>query len=559
MDRRAFLSLTRKTDVPELHLAEGVRGILSGLTPYSGPWTNAEVAHLLKRTMFGAAKADIDYFRSMSTSQAVDALLNISAAAQPLPLKDYDNDDIPADDGDFPVPMWSTWINTVSKDGNANAKRMQSLKSWWIGQMVNQDRTITEKLILFWHNHFATESNEYNRGRFGYTHYLLLRQFALGNFKQFTRAITLDKAMLRYLNGYLNSAGAPDENYARELQELFTLGKENNPNYTEPDVFSAARVLTGWQINFDTEVVTFNINRHDKNNKVFSSFFGGTTIAGRADASAGDTELDDLLNMIFAKNIEVSEFIVRKIYRWFCYYTIDTDTETNVIKPLAQLFRDGNWEIKPVLSALFKSEHFFDVLNYGALIKSPIDSVVGMCREFNVQFPLASNNEQSYLCWSMMRNFAYVMQQNLFDPPGVSGWPAYYQAPQFHEMWINSDTLPKRTGFFDFLTYNGFTAGGFTMILDPVAFAKSLPSPGDPNALINDSLTMMYRVPISDQSKQTIKKQILLTNQDQDYYWTNAWNSYVGNPADTTAYETVYNRLRSLYRYLMNLAEYQLV
>ena len=491
-------------------------------------------------------------------SQAVDELINTPGQALSLPLKNYDNSGTTPGDADLGVAPFTTWVNTISDDGGANFQRMQSLKCWWLGNMINQNRSIHEKMILFWHNHFATESNEYNRGTFGYKHYLLLRQMALGNFKQLTKAITIDIAMLRYLNGYLNTASAPDENYARELQELFTVGKENNPNYTEQDVQVAARVLTGWGFDYTTETVSFNINRHDKNNKTFSSFYTGTTITGRTDATAGDTELDDLLNMIFAKKVEVSEFIVRKIYRWFCYYTIDTDTETNVIKPLAQLFRDNNWEIKIVLSTLFKSEHYFDVLNFGALIKSPVDLMVGMCREFNIKFPPPAQAEQSYAMWSILKDFSYLMQQSIFDPPGVSGWAAYYQAPQYHEIWINGDTLPKRTIFFDMLTYAGYTANGYTLILDPVAFAKSLPNPSDPNALINDSLDILYRVPISTLSKDTIKKQILLSNQDQDYYWTNAWNAYIGNPTDNAAYQTVYTRLRDMCRYLMNLAEYQL-
>ena len=120
------------------------------------------------------------------------------------------------------------------------------LKCWWTGRMINQDRTILEKLTLFWHNHFSTETIIYRRGTFAYEHNQLLRANALGNFKNLVRMVTLDRAMLVYLNNYLNVKEAPDENYARELMELFTLGKENNPNYTEADVQAAARVLTGW-------------------------------------------------------------------------------------------------------------------------------------------------------------------------------------------------------------------------------------------------------------------------------------------------------------------------
>lgn len=557
MDRRAFLLLKRKANQPVAEQSyAGLRRITSGLSPYAGPWTTAEVAHLLKRTMFGAKKADIDYFRSMTVSQAIDTLLNTSPAPAP-PVKNYDNTGIAGGDPELSIAAGATWVNTPTEDGEANEKRIASWKAWWVSLMLNQNRSITEKLILFWHHHFATETNMYMNGIAAYRHYVLLHQMALGNFKQLVRGVTLDLAMLRYLNGYLNIKDAPDENYGRELQELFTLGKENNPNYTEPDVMAAARVLTGWTIDPATETVKFDPAKHDTNSKVFSSFYG-TTIAGRSDATAGDAELDDLLTMIFNKKVEVSEFIVRKLYRWFCYYIIDASTETNVIKPLAQLFRDGNWEIKPVLATLFKSEHFFDPLNQRCLIKSPIDLTVGLCREFNVQFPAAADYTNAYDMWAFVQQQAAAMQQDIGDPPGVSGWPAYYQLPQFHEMWVNSYTLPKRNLFSDLLITMGYMRDNATLKIDPVAFAKTLPNPGDPNALINDSLAILHRVALSDASKQTIKKQILLSNQEQDYYWTNAWTAHINNPGDDTAYQVVNMRLQSMYKYFMNLAEYQL-
>ncbi len=365
--------------------------------------------------------------------------------------------------------------------------------------------------------------------------------------------------MLRYLNGELSTNTAPDENYGRELQELFTLGKGNDPNYTEDDVKAAARVLTGWQIDEPTTTAKFTEARHDTGSKQFSSFFNNAVIAGRTSATAGSDEIDDLLNMIFSRKHEVSQFIVKKIYRWFCYYTIDADAQANVIDPLSQLFQDSNWDILPVLDALLKSEHFFDALNRGCLIKSPLDLAVNLCREYNVVFPDATADYVgAYAMWDFIRSMAALTNQNFADPPSVSGWPSYYQPPQFYELWINSDTLPKRNQFTDIMVYSGYSRSGNTIKIDPVAFVKQLSNPGDPVALINDALEILYRVPLSDTSKTTIKTTILLSGQVTDYYWTNAWNAYLANPSDTMAYQTVYTRLRDLFRYFMNLAEYQL-
>ncbi len=556
MDRRDFLTAKRKPS-PIAPSSEFPNArTYSGLNPYTGPWTSNEVVHLLKRTMFGAKPDDINYFLGMSMNQAVDELLTIPATPPAPPVKNYNNNGIPTTDPDFNIPMGQTWVNTNTTD--ADGQRRTSFKAWWMGNMINQERNLREKMTLFWHNHFSTETAEVERIIWAYNNNVLCRQFALGNFKQLVRAITLDPGMLRYLNGYLNIASAPDENYSRELQELFTLGKENNPNYTEDDVRTAARVLTGWKINGTTNTYFFNANQHDRTNKQFSSFFNNTVIIGRTGATAGDLELDDLLNMIFGKSVEVSRFIVKKLYRYFVYYKIDAATDANVITPLALQLRSNNWEIRPVLETLLKSEHFFDVLNQGCHIKNPIDLVAGACREFGIVFPDPSDYVNAYNMWSFIQSFAALLQQNIGDPPDVSGWKAYYQEPQFYEIWINTDTYPRRNLFTDTMITSGYTRNGMKIVIDPVEFAKKLANPGDPNLLIDQALKIMYRIDLTATSKASLKKQILLSNQDQDYYWTNAWNAYMANPIPAN-YQVVYTRLRDLFKYFMNLSEYHLM
>jgi uncharacterized protein (DUF1800 family) len=370
------------------------------------------------------------------------------------------------------------------------------------------------------------------------------------------RDITKDVAMLRYLNGYLNNKNAPDENYGRELMELFTLGKGPGSQYTENDVKEAAKVLTGWQINGTTYTSFFTLSRHTTTNKTFSSFFNNTVITGRNTATAGDDELNDLLNMIFSQQ-EVAKFIVRKLYRWFVYYSIDTATETNVIGPLADIFRTNGYEIKPVLSALFKSEHFFDMLNRGCMIKTPADQVIGSLREMNVVFRPDTDWDTNYGLWNTFYTWMVNLGQNLHDPPNVSGMPAYYQEPNFHEIWINSDSLPKRNQFTDTMINTGYTRNAFKVQFDCVAFAKTLTNPGNPNDLIEEAMKLVFRNDLSVTSKSQIKTQILLTNQQWDYYWTNAWAAYISNPT-TANFNTVNTRLKSLFQYLFNLSEYQL-
>lgn len=556
MDRRAFLTLSPNSKQQPKPVQQQVSSPVStarvagGIGVYGGEWTANQVTHLLKRTMFGATRADIDYFKGLTMSAAVDTLINAAYTAPAPPVNNYGTDPTG-------IAAGAPWVNSAQPPtGDAgdslNDDRNKSWKAWWFSLMLGQSRSLNEKMTLFWHNHFATETQTVKDGRMAYLTNATLRANAMGNFKTLTKAITLDPGMLVYLNGYLNSKEAADENYARELQELFTVGKGPNSKYTEDDVRAAARVLTGYRVNFDTLATTFNTTEHDTDNKQFSDFYSSKIISGQT-GTAGKNELDSLLDIIFAQP-EAAKFICRKLYRFFIYYTIDDAAETNVIAPLAQLLIASNFEMKPVLSALFKSEHFFDAGNMSCLIKSPIDFVVGMCREFNVTYPASSDYNNAYKLWDVMRDQAATMLQDIGSPPLVAGWAAYYQVPEYHEIWINNDTLPKRNKLTDTMIVTNFNG----LVIDPLAFAAQQSNPGDPLQLVLDSLEVLFRMPVSDDTHELLKTNYLLGGQTDPYYWTNAWNAYVSAPTDPMAKKTVFDKLQALYKALMDLSEYQL-
>ena len=256
---------------------------------------------------------------------------------------------------------------------------------------------------------------------------------------------------------------------------------------------------------------------------------------------------------------EVSKFICRKFYQYFVYYDLTPSVEKDVIEPLAKIFRDNKFEIKPVLSALFKSQHFYDPNVFGATIKSPLELVVGTLREFNVAFPAPTDFVQEYynLFGEMMRQ-GQIMQQDIGDPPNVAGWAAYYQAPIFYEIWVNSDTYPKRNQYTDTLILSGYTKNSKKIQVDVVAFAKKMANPEDPNLLIAQSLEIFYKIPVSKELIEQVKKDILLSGQSTDYYWTELWNTMIQKPTDTNNLNMVTTRLRNLYKYLLALPEYQL-
>lgn len=542
MNRRTFLKSV-KTPTAEFAVA-APKGVLSGTAPYAGQWTANEVAHLLKRTMFGATKQDVDYFLTMTPGEAVDELLNDASAVSP-PVRDYGV--VETDTGtydDAGVAMGATWVNdfTPIQDGNArgaiNSLRIASLHKWWAGLIINQNRTIFEKMVLFWHHHFSVQREEVNEHIPLYRHHDLLRRNALGNVRQLTKDVSVDPAMLFHLNGYLNSKLAPDENYARELQELFTVGKGPDSLYTEDDVIAAARVLTGWRVNSDTWEAFLDEGMHDTASKTFSGFYNGTTITGSTNAL---DELDRFINMIFATD-ESAKFICRKLYRFFVNSNIDDSVETTVITPLATILKDSNYEIKPVLEALFKSEHFFDPAIRACYIKSPYDFIIGTMREFNVPFPSYTDHASGYPLFENLHARAVEMQQNLFQPPDVSGWPAYHQEPMFYELWINSNSLPRRAKFTDSVIDEG--------IVNVRIFATNTSNPADPDQLITDVADLLLRYPLSDNSKAYIKNNFLINNSGDNNVWTNSWNS--GNNA------VINPSLANMFKFITNLPEYHL-
>jgi hypothetical protein len=546
-----FLLPPSKGELPPVAPPATTVTINGGLSPYSGPWEHEQVAHLLRRTTFGVKKADLGLLLSLTMDEAVNHLLDVSATPPPDPVNNY-YDPLNGEGYEDPiVPAGDVWVN-ADYDEAAEGYRIESYRGWWYEQMLNQGANIGEKMTLFWHNHFATQTESVFYGKTNYQHNQKLRAYALGNFKEMTKVVTLDPMMLYYLNGHLNTKDAPDENYARELQELFTIGKDNPNHYTEEDVVAAARVLTGWKVDFIQNETFFYALDHDFTDKQFSSFYNNTIIAG---SISGEQELDALLDMIFAKN-EVAEYVCRKIYRWFVYYKIDATVEANVIQPLAQIFRDSGYEIRPVMEALLKSEHFFDAVNKGCFIKTPVDLAIGTLRTFNLNIP-ASTLWDDFVMKYILTYFLYDQQMLPGDPPNVAGWQAFRQTPQYYRMWINGDTARNRNYYTDILSLYYLETNNDRLQIDHIAFASQFDHPEDPNLLIEDVTKLLLPQPLSNQKKLLLKA-VLLSGLPTDYYWTTAWTDYINNPSDPMNFEAVNTRLSIFHKYILSLPEYQL-
>lgn len=551
---------TSPTVPPAPSIAE--RQLQSGLSPYEGAWNAEAVRHLLRRTMFGCPPTLVETVLAMDRATAVNQVLAVLPLPSP-PINNYTglnfgSEEVPEIVNDEYVNLGETWINMSAIDDQPGVAygRFMSLKAWWLKLMRQQPMNITEKMVLFWHNHLVTQFSDSFSGILSYNYLDILRQHALGNVKSLVRAITLNPQMLLYLNGAFNSSFQPDENYARELQELFCIGKDINPSYSEEDVQAAARVLTGWTINWDTMETYFNAFIHDEQDKHFSSFYNNAVITGKA-GLAGQLELDELLDMIFA-HPETARFIVRKIYRFFVYHGIDAATETDIIEPLADMLRTNNYEIAPVLNTLFNSEHFFDVANRSAMIKSPMDWLIGLWREFAMSEPEATDYNTQWRIGEASNYFLHELLQEPGDPPNVAGWPAYYQFPQYDKYWITTSSLPGRNRLATYMTSEYFSVNDFFIRIDFLAFTHSLSNPAEPNTLIEDVTTRLCAYPVSNTVKLLLKS-ILLSGQQNDSYWTTAWNNYINNPNNEQAAEIVNFRLLTLYNYILALEEYQLM
>ncbi len=509
-----------------------------------GILSKSKARHLLSRCLFGFSKENLDDFSTFTIDQALDILLGDYPDASP-PLN--------VDERDESVPIGTTWVNEAH-DGSYNNYRANSIGPWWIGQMIHQDVSLREKMVLFWHNHFPVERSVIKRAGLMYKYVDCLRRNACGNFQTMVEEITVLPAMLRYLNGEDNKVGSPNENYARELFELFTIGKGaligegNYTNYTEEDVVSAARVLTGWKVNNQDEAYYVQ-ERHDTGEKEFSDAFQNTIIS-----DAQDQEYKTLIQLIFDQE-ETARYIVRKLYRWFVYYAIDEDIENSIIEPLAVELRNNNYEMKPVLRMLFSSEHFLDENMHGSIIKNPLDMIIGAIK--NVDFPDAGDENvvTKYAFWNYFYWQGGVQEMRMFYPPDVAGWPAYYLEPQFHQLWINSVTLPNKSGFTNYLcSKNGIKRNGEFLKVDFIALAESVSDVDDVNVLLPELIERFFPKPISE-SKIEELKEVLLPGLP-DYEWTIEWNKYLNDPEGQR--DAIENMLRNLVRTMLRMAEYLL-
>lgn len=518
---------------------------MASLTKYTGPWNDVLAAHLLRRTTYGVPYRIIKQFGASSLDACVDEICKPLGDPPPPLNVNY------ADDPD--VPIGETWVDK-GVNGNVNPYRTASLRAWSFELMLQASVNIREKMTLFWHNHFVTA--DINDPRYAYKNIALLRSQATGNVKQLTQDVTIDPAMLVYLNGRDNTRQAPNENFARELMELFTLGKGNiagpgdYTTFTEQDVKEVARALTGWiDVRNNLPIrAQFQLTRHDTGTKKLSHRFGEVVIQ-----NAGANEYKNVIDIIFKKP-EVALFICRKLYRWFVGAQIDAQTEQDVIAPMADILRANEYAVLPAIKALLSSEHFYDECNRGTLIKNPVDFLLNPLNQFSTVYP--GDLATQYRVYGGLYQTSAGMQMGMYQSPSVAGWPPFYQAPGYYRLWLNATSLPARKLYTDGLAFGTYAIG--TIRLQPNYFKmlEEMSSPDNADAVIDQLSLMMFAKDLAGNQKTTLKN--FLTLGGGNLSWSTVYNIYKADPGNETKRNAVLNRVRPMFVYLMRMPEYHL-
>ncbi|MDT3404480.1 DUF1800 domain-containing protein [Mucilaginibacter terrae] len=354
-----------------------------------------QVKHLYARAAFGIDYHQLQEQRNWSAKKVLKRLFKDSEPIQTLTAVTENID-----------------LNPLPKEAGEEARKAQqekrnqqekALNNAWMNQLSTTNAQLREKLTLFWHNHFAC-----NIGNYYYQQQLnnIMRTHALGNFKTLLTGVSQSPAMLNFLNNQQNSKAHPNENFARELMELFTLGRGH---YTEQDIKESARAFTGWAYNGKNGEFNFRPGNHDDKPKTFM---------GKTGNFCGE----DIIDMILA-NKQTAKYMSTKLYR---YLVNETPDETHV-NQMTDVFYNANYELKPLLEFVFTSDWFYEDKNIGNLIKSPVELLVDLNRRFHIKY---ENPD-------VLIQFQRTLGQVLFRPPNVAGWPG-------GKNWIDSSSLMYR-------------------------------------------------------------------------------------------------------------------
>jgi len=420
-------------------------------------WDVAAASHLLSRTEFGGTPKRSEQLAARNLHDVVAALLDEAKAAVPPPKPGWVKEPWVNTERVYPETTPMERMENHRKAGQRQNSERNELRCWWLDHMIRTSAPLREVMTLFWHGHFTTEAKRMFVAQPLYTQNAALRKHALGNFREMLEAVTLDAAMMMYLNMEDSDPKKPNENFARELLELFTVGIGN---YSERDIKEIARALTGWTLDAppgtakrplvkdaprsfcrDGLVPTFVKEKHDGGEK---------TVLGKT----GKFGVQEVLDIV-AAHPATARFVSTKLIAYFGA----SDLKNELRDRMAAKFGQTKGDIAAVLTVLFTSPEFFAKESRGTLIKSPVHLLVGACRLLNLDVTATPSLAQ----------VTAAMGQELFNPPNVKGWPGGRD-------WISSGTLAVRYHLPEAL-FDGTEPAGF----EPIGRERFFPLPADPD------------------------------------------------------------------------------
>lgn len=530
--------------------------------------------HLLRRASFVYTKTLIDQYSVLTPNEALDLLLTTSPLSVEFP---YDPLPIATPDG-----FW-TESTALATSFTGQARKRAIVSGWWWYNAIKSPN-LKYKLSHFLSTCFTVESSGSGTSTEFYDYIRLLLYYSYGNYKTLAKKMTLNNSMLTYLNNTSNSKTAPNENYAREFLELFTIGKGpqigtgNYTTFTEADIVQAARVLTGFRRVSNRSVIDpdtmlpkgYNLfSQHHTSAKTFSSAFNNTVIAAATNDIGMDTELNDFVNMVFNQQATAKN-ICRKLYIYFVKGTISAEVETEIITPLAQDFYNNGYEIAPIIRKLLESQHFYDLDDsdatnetIGGIIKSPLQQISEVCTYLQATIPNPNTNPYDYFheFWSVFVYNSFLTGANmiLFDPENVAGHPAYHQAPDFDKNWISAATLISRYRLGESLLDGRNRISGNANIItkinisDIIRNSNIVSVANDPYILTSELCNALF-AQIPDASRVNYFMNYFLLQGLASYYWTNAWDDYMA----TNNTNVVESRLKLLVTNILRAPESQM-
>ena len=401
------------------------------------PWNHRKAAHLYRRASFGASHGQLDDAVARTPQECVDGLL---AACEPDHAETF---------------AFDTEMTAMAK--GLAAGEPQALEPWWLYRMLLSPAPLKERMTLFWHGHFATSGAVVSSAALMLKQNEMLREYGLGRFEKLVQAVSRDPAMLTYLNSTTNARLHPNENYAREVMELFCLGLGN---YTERDIQETARCFTGWEIRRGK--FRFNEHQHD---------FGQKTIFGKT----GNFDGDDAVRVILSQEA-APRFIARKLIH---YFVCDQTVSDELVEPLAIELRNNDFHIQPIVRKILTSRYFYSSASIGQKIRSPVDLAIGMLRSLDGTVGTLA-----------LAEFLRPLGQQLFFPPNVKGWDGGRQ-------WINATTLIGRVNLVTKLLHDGNVRFGGNSLAEYFAEHVSESQQRDPAALVESLSDLLLAVPPS--------------------------------------------------------------